>query len=129
MRLILKAGAACCTLDRKQQNMRRYVGWIPQWREHEPEESAAWETATALDAAIEEYGNALSYRHVTRDLRAKVWIKCLVTGEVTKHALFFDAAKNEIRPVEPKKSTKQRLAAALDAIAEVPVPSFKAPTE
>lgn len=87
--------------------MRKYVGWIPQWKEREPEPSAACETETALDAAIEEFGNALSYRNVTRDMRAKVWIKCLVTGEVTQHALFFDATKNEIRLVEPKKTTKR----------------------
>lgn len=105
--------------------MKRYVGWIPQWRETEPEPEAAWSKETALEAAIEEFSNALSYKDVNRDTKAKVWVKCLETGEVTQHALFFDAVKNEIRPVEPKKTTAQRLAAALDAIAEVPVPSFK----
>jgi hypothetical protein len=84
--------------------MPKFVGWIPQWRETEPEPEAAWDKPTAEEAAIEEFSNALSYRNETRSKQAVIWVKDLATGEVTKHRLSYDAASNEIHPTTANKT-------------------------
>lgn len=87
--------------------MPKFVGWIPQWREAEPEPEAAWDKPTAEEAAIEELSNALSYRNETRSKRVVVWVKDLATSEVTKHRLSYDAVANEIRPTVANTATSK----------------------